>query len=158
MCFTGYMLDTHLFDRVAKGQIPFDVINGRKVFATHVQRDELGRTNDPQLRARLLKTFSEIDPILLVTDTSVFDNSKFDETKWSAENGTYERLLTRITGLDSASHKRSRDPLNQSRDARIAEAAMNAGLTLVTDDRNLLQATSEAGGRVVSLATFREGA
>jgi hypothetical protein len=74
MCSTGYMLDTSVFDPITKGQLPRSAFNGRQLFATHVQWDELSRTSDPDLRARLLMTFGEIDLTSLATDTAVWDD------------------------------------------------------------------------------------
>jgi rRNA-processing protein FCF1 len=79
----------------------------------------------------------------------VWDDSKWDETKWPSDDGLYEALLRRIRVLD-----KKNKPLNQSRDARIAETAIRAGLTLVTDDPRLSKATLEHGGKVLTLAQF----
>ena len=69
----------------------------------------------------------------------------------------YDRLFARIKELDVAKSKKNRDPMNQSRDARIAETAIKAGLKLVTNDRNLKEATTEAGGIVINFEEFCAG-
>jgi len=148
----GYMLDTVVFNSVAKGRLAW--VAGHEVFTTHVQRDELMRTSDFAIRDRLLEAFKVIDPTSLPTDTAIWDDSRWDEAKWSSEDGMCERLLMRIVELDKESGKKPRDPLNPSRDARIAETAIKAGLTLVTDDANLAQAATEQGGHAVNLAAF----
>lgn len=148
----GYMLDTVVFNSVAKGRLAW--VAGHKVFTTHVQRDELMRTGDPVIKERLLAAFNEVDPTSLPTDTAIWGDSRWDEAKWSSEDGMCERLLMRIVELDKASGKKPRDPLNPSRDARIAETAIKAGLTLVTDDANLAQTTTEQGGHVINLVEF----
>jgi hypothetical protein len=47
------MLDTTEFNAVAKGQLPSSAIDGKRLFATHIQRDQLERTPDPEMRTRL---------------------------------------------------------------------------------------------------------
>jgi hypothetical protein len=131
---TGYMLDTTVFNHVKEKRFPSAAFLGRKICATHVQLDELGRTPDLTTKADLLQIFTDIAPASLATDTPVWDDSKWDETKWPSDDGLYEALLRRIRVLD-----KKNKPLNQSRDARIAETAIRAGPTLVTDDPSALQ-------------------
>jgi hypothetical protein len=147
MTHTGFMLDTTVFNHVKR--FPNAVFRGRKVFATHVQHDELGRAPDPIKKTHLLKTFTEIGPASLPTQTAVWGDTKWGKARWSSKDGLYNKLLHRICVMDDKTI-----PMKQSSDARIAEAAIKAGLTLVTDDGNLSQATSEHGGKVMTLEQF----
>jgi hypothetical protein len=151
MTHTLFMLDTTVFNHMKDKGVPIAVFLGRRMFATHVQLDELGRTPDPAKKAELLQIFAEIAPDRLATETSIWGDTNWDEGKWSADDGLYEKLLQRIRELD----KKPR-PLNQSRDARIAETAIKNGLTLITDDPRLRKAAVEHGGKVMTLAEFIE--
>ena len=90
-----YMLDTTEFNAVAKGVISLSTYAGFRVFATHVQLDELNNDPNDQRRAQLISTFEEIAPETLPTETALWDISKWDEAKWSAEDGLFDRMLTR---------------------------------------------------------------
>lgn len=150
MSEVGYMLDTNVFNSIANGEATW--IAGSKIFATHVQRDELLRTKDSTRRQQLLQIFTDVGPASIHTETAIWDDSRWDEAKWSAEDGVYEQLSARITELDGLKGKKRNQSLNISRDARIAETALKNGLTLVTNDTTLVQAMMEARGRAISFA------
>lgn len=153
---SGFMFDTVAFNRIADGELPLDALAGRRVFATHVQFDELGRTGDPARKSKLLQAFAAVMPASLPTDTAVWNDSKWGKAKWSANDGVYARLVKRIKELDSAMGKKYRDPLNPTRDARIAETSIKSNLTLVTNDESLGQATRDLGGAVMTVREFVE--
>ena len=113
-----YMLDTTEFNAVAKGVIPLSTYAGFRVFATHVQLDELNNDPNDQRRPQLISTFEEIGPQTLPTETALWDISKWDEAKYSADDGLFDRMLTRLIELDG----RDRGE-NQRRDILIAGAA-----------------------------------
>jgi predicted nucleic acid-binding protein len=149
------MLDTNVFDAAAKNPEIKSAITGRAVYySTHVQADELGRTGDHALRARLLSQYGAVGPEELPTQTSLWDETPWDKGAWSAGDGLYEKLLISIVAADLESKKRSRQPLNSSRDARIGETAIRGNLTLVTNDRGLLAAVRENGGAAITLTEF----
>jgi predicted nucleic acid-binding protein len=152
---TGYMLDTNFFNRVVAGEIAVDLIARYAVFATHVQRDELGRTRDDAKRAQLLAAFDAVGPGMKPTSTAVFDDSKWDECQWSADDGVYEAMLARLEALDRASDKPWKE-FNQSRDIRIAETAIKNGLMLVTNDANLATVMLEFGGNTITAEQFKK--
>jgi len=143
------MLDTNIFNRIAQGTLAVESFAGDELFATHVQRDELLNAPKP-LRDALIATFHILDPRIISTDTAIWGDSRWNETKWSSADGKYESILKRIQILDGKDRG-----LNQSRDARIAEVAINSSLTLVTDDGNLRIAASEHGCNVTDLARYR---
>ena len=64
------------------------------------------------------------------------------------------RSYNRIEELDKESHKKSAQPLNQSRDARIAKTSIRNQMTLVTTDQNLTKASRENGGNVIDVDEF----
>ena len=113
-----YMLDTTEFNAVAKGVIPLSTYAGFRVFATHVQLDELKNTQNEQKRAQLISSFEGIGPETLPTETALWAISKWNEAKWSADDGLFDRMLTRLIELDG----RDRGE-NQRRDILIAETA-----------------------------------
>jgi len=48
-----YLLDTNVFNDVLDGKISLSKLAGRRVFATHIQHDELNNTPNQQRRAAL---------------------------------------------------------------------------------------------------------
>jgi hypothetical protein len=139
-----YMLDTTEFNAVAKGAIALSTYARFRVFATHVQLDELKNDPDDQRRARLISTFHRIDPETLPTESAQWDISKWDQAKWPADDGLFDRMLTRLIELD----RRDRGD-NQRRDILIAETAIKNGLTLLSNDGHLRMVTTEFGGHAV---------
>jgi hypothetical protein len=138
------MLDTTEFNAVAKGVIALSTYAGLRVFATHVQLDELKNDPNEQRRAQLISTFEEIGPETLPTETALWVISKWDEAKWPADDGLFDRRLTRLIELDG----RDRGE-NQRRDILIAETATKNGLILLSGDYKLRTVTTEFGGRAV---------
>jgi predicted nucleic acid-binding protein len=74
----------------------------------------------------------------------LWDISKWDEAKWTAEDELFDGMLTRLIELDG---KDRGD--NQRRDILIAETATKNGLILLSADRNLRMVTTEFGGRAM---------
>ena len=86
------MLDTTEFNAVAKGQVALSAYAGRRLFATHVQLDELDNTACKESRARLREAFEKIAAECLPTESAVWDVSKWDQAKWSAPSHSICRL------------------------------------------------------------------
>lgn len=147
---TGYMLDTSTFNQFVNSEIDPNVLAGLRLFATHVQRDELARTCDEIRKSALLAMFEAVSAQNLPTETAVWDDSNWGQAKWGSSD-LYERLVERVRELDHKS-KKSKSPLNQSRDARIAETAIKNGLVLVTTDCNLKTAAREHGCEILTTA------
>jgi hypothetical protein len=138
------MLDTTEFNAVAKNDVGVSSYAGMRLFATHVQRDELNNTRSKEKRARLLAVFNEVAAEKLPTESGFWGVSKWGECKWSARDGMSTKMLARLAELD----RKDRHP-NQHRDILIAETVIKNGLTLISGDRNLRCVTVEFGGRVI---------
>jgi hypothetical protein len=145
----GYMLDTTEFNAVAKGHVPISEFAGRRLFATHVQLDELDQTPCEQLRAELRASFEEIAAVSLPTESAVFDVSRWDQAKWPANDSVFKNMFASLEARDKTSEKRH---LNRLRDIVIAETAIRNGLILVSRDANLRAVTIEFGGRAIERA------
>ena len=65
----GFMLDTNVFDHIVKGQVDPEVLRGKKLFVTHIQRDEMQNTPDAAHREKLLQFFHEVMQEQLPTAT-----------------------------------------------------------------------------------------
>lgn len=148
----GCMLDTNIFNRLIKDGSPgIEVFKDVRLFATHIQLDELKETKCPIRKNKLLQKFQEISPQVITTETLILGISKLGLAKLSDEDGFYERLKARIMELDKAAKKKPKNETNQPSDALIAETAIKNNLTLITDDGTLKQATVEFGGRANTL-------
>jgi hypothetical protein len=58
----GYMLDTTEFNALVNGDVALSTYAHLRVFATHVQLDELKNTPNGQRRSHLIFAFEEISP------------------------------------------------------------------------------------------------
>jgi hypothetical protein len=150
---TRLMLDTNVFNRMQSGQTPLTAFEGHELYITHIQRDELNRTKDRTLAEKFLNIVSMVNPELAPTQTGIWGDSRWGQFKWS--NGkTYEKMLDRLKFLDAAKNKKSNESLNQSRDVRISETAIENDFTLVSTDRKLINLTTEFNGKAIHLDDF----
>jgi hypothetical protein len=67
------MLDTTEFNAVAKSELSLSLIKGRRVFATHVQLDEINKTHCERTRAELQAAFAAVAADSLPTESFVLD-------------------------------------------------------------------------------------
>ena len=142
---TGFMFDTNVFNSIVDGRLPVERCAGKLLFATHVQRDELQRTKADQRRVALMSAFTSLAPNKLITESAACDVSNWDEAKWPASDGLFDKIRNRVTELDEQGKKKSTAE-NIARDSLIAETAIKNKIALVSDDRNLRTATIEFGG------------
>jgi hypothetical protein len=158
MTQTGFMLDTNIFDKVAKDttRMLLSSLRGRNLFATHIQWEELNQTSDSGRRKELLVTFKDIDAQDIPTENAVYDLSVWDRSKYSPDDGVYEAMLKRLRRLDEDADKSPRNPKNQQRDILIAQTSIRRGLLLVSNDRNLRIVTAEFGGTAINLDDLNE--
>jgi hypothetical protein len=145
----GYMLDTTEFNAVAKGYVPISAFAGRRLFATHVQLDELDKTPCERLRAELRASFEEVAAESLPTESAVFDVSKWDKAKWPDNNSVFDKMLASLETREKTNEKRHQNRLS---DLLIAETAIRNDLILVSGDANLRAVTIEFGGRAIERA------
>jgi hypothetical protein len=152
----GYLLDTNIFNQLLDGDITVSDFGGQMLFATHVQSDELQRTKNVARAADLLAVITSLAPNDAATTTGIWGDSRWGHFKWS-DGERYSKLLSRLQELDALSNKRVRDPLNQSRDARLAETAIENDLTFVSGDQNLVALTKEFGGSALDPRDLKAG-
>ena len=162
------MFDTNVFNRILDGAIPLHVFGGRvEAYATHIQRDEINNTNNPERRAALLAVFDHVvagtEPTrsfvlgvsrlskarlggerVVPTTSAVYGVSKYGHARYSAEDNLCTALKARL------------DTMNQSKpnnlhDALIAETSIKEGHVLVSNDADLVTVTKEYGGLCLSV-------
>lgn len=146
-----FLFDTNIFNHVLDGKIPIGRSSECKIFVTHIQRNEITQTKSESRKAELFSVLEKISPDKTSTKTAIWCDTPWDDSEWSANDDLYDRLLSEIIRLD----EKRRKNFNQSRDARIAETAIRAGMTLVTDDRNLASVIRKFGGSTTDLLNFR---
>ena len=148
----GLMLDTVIFNRILDGEATLSDFFEYRLFATHVQMDELEQTPDQSRRKRLMATFASIrlhHMDHMATTSFCLGVSRLDHACLPYGDELYEKILGALREKDRNS--KSRNPDNQWRDSLIAETSIGNKLTLVTDDTNLRNVVKEFGGRAVSL-------
>ena len=139
----GYMLDTNIINRLIDGlwdisQLPTDA----PCYVTHIQRDELAKTQDAERRKQLLTKLEEIAPKMALTESMIEGISRVGECRLS-DGIQYEEILNE---LDKAK-KRANNP----QDALIAETALKLGFTLVSADTTLINVMTTHGGRTLTV-------
>jgi len=141
----GYMLDTNIFDRLAKGQLDISNLpNDGEFYATSVQKKELNQTHDDSLRTILNNKFSELGPTLDQLQTTLWDFSGWGEGGWSAVGEHYEKIKSE---LDLANNKKR----SNAADALIGETSLANNHTLITTDKDLAAAVEAHGGKVIKI-------
>ncbi|MGF6596347.1 putative nucleic acid-binding protein [Paraburkholderia sp. GAS448] len=152
--FGGYMLDTNVFNDFLDGRIDANRLKGHKLFATHIQRDEINKTRDDARREALLASFAElttgISPTssavagisvagaacpaastsVVPTECGVWGVSEWGQAKWRSERTQFEALREELDG-------RNRGKPNNVQDVLIAETALQNKMTLLTRDADL---------------------
>ncbi len=146
---TGYVLDTNVFNRVCDGRARLpELRKDDRYFATHIQLDELRATKDNRRRESLIAVFHEIDPANLPTASFAADVSRLG----LARVGDGALCLQIKARLDAASAGKP----NNLQDALIGEAAIEAGLVLVTEDGHLRDAICDLGGSAIAIHQIHE--
>jgi hypothetical protein len=145
---TKYVVDTCVFNWLADGLINSEALPSDGGFAiTHIQVDEINKTKDEDRRAKLILVQVSLHCKLLPTESFLLDVSRLDHAKLG--DG---QLFTSIkTELD----KLNRAKKNNNRDALIAEAAVQNGLTLITADEDLKSVTEQHSGKVIFFSKLR---
>ncbi len=139
-----YVVDTCAIDRIADELFDPDseLPAGAEFYITHVQHDELNSIpyQYKDRRARLVLATAKLRPMLVPTESMVWDVSRWGQAKWG-DGMTYNDLRT---ALDA----RNRRKANNSRDALIAESALKNSWILLTADRDIADVVEELGGAV----------
>jgi hypothetical protein len=159
------MLDTNIFNHLLDGKISSAALAGRHLLVIGVQRDELGKTRDPERRAALIAKFEAINPTVILASSFALDieGAGFGQAYWNDGSGNFEKMRSRLRELDFQQKKKPVPldqagnimiDLNQERDILIAETAIKNRAILVTGDRNLRQVVSEFGGFAIDSEEF----
>lgn len=134
--------DTCIFNWLADGKIKSeDLPVGARFAITHIQLDEINNTKNSERRARLLIAQAVLHPQLVLTETLVWDVSRWDLAKWGTR-GLYEKLRAEMDSLNGAKP-------NNVHDALIAETAIANGYVLVTADNDLRKVSENNGAKVL---------
>jgi len=145
------MLDTNVFNDVVDGKIDIATLNGRRLIATHIQRDELNNTTDQKRRELLLAVFefmSEDQLGLVPTESALWGVSKWDAAKWGADDGIVGAMRA---DLDA----RNKGKPNNAQDILIAETSLRNGWVLITADKDLFAAITKYGGACANAFILR---
>jgi hypothetical protein len=133
------MLDSNVFDELLSGALVIDFESNPEIqiHLTHVQQDELAATGDVQKRESLLKCMAEIPHQRHPTESFAVGISAIGEARVTSGDGLIEYLR--------------KGKLKHTKDALIAETAMNLGYILVTDDDRLMKKVLSHGGSAMSI-------
>lgn len=158
----GYVLDTNVFNHLLDGTIDIAKLKGKRLLATHVQRDEISNTKDQARREALLAVFellitehattsSAVAGIsvadgevasassLVPTESAVWDVSRWDEARWGANDDVFTGMRGE---LDVLNKRKGNNP----QDILIAETALRNNWILVTSDADLFAVITKYGG------------
>ncbi len=136
-----YVIDTNIFNKLVDEIVTADELPRDGAFiATHVQRDELKRTQDSKRRSALLKKFSETISVVVPTDSLNLGVSQLGGAKLG-EGVTYSAIKGQLDALNN-------NKANNVQDALIAEVASAKGHVLLTTDTHLTQVCHNLGIRV----------
>jgi len=144
---SSYILDTNIFNKLREGSLDRQALVGLTLIGTYVQRLELADTPQEDRRRELLKLYSEFVNAKVTPFTTRWGDPW--GSSWSDSDGLYDQLLSAVRKADKDLKKRKREQ-NQERDAQIAETAIKANLTLVTEDPGLRCVVEAYGGRAIS--------
>ena len=137
-----YVVDTNIIGWLVGGLLSLDDLPGDGDFiATHVQRDELGKTGDEQLREHLLAKFSATIDREEPTESVVAGISKAGLAKVS-DVELYQSLRA---ALDAKNNGKP----NNGQDALITEVAIKNSWVLLTGDRDLATVAEQSGCKIV---------
>src|ERR1051325_1906874 len=82
----NYMFDTVVFNRILDGAIQLSALTDRiEVHATHVQRDEIEQTTDPNRRTALMQIFHDVVRASQSTASFVLGASRLGEARLGGE-------------------------------------------------------------------------
>lgn len=152
---TGYMFDTNIFNHILDGGIELVPNPDSTFIITHVQRDEIEATGgkNPARKELLISLLNTIAPQEMPTESAVCNESRLGKAKLS-DGKLYNKLREKLDQMAESVQNKEKKKANNPKDALIAETAIVNGLTLVTDDSELLYVTHKAHGAVCNLQHF----
>ena len=147
------MLDTNVFNDVLDGKVDIAFVMGKRVVATHIQYDEIGKTRNDDRRAALLKIFEVISAhqsptsssvagisvagaacassgSVVPTESAVFGVSRWGASNWVGNSDVFSEMRNELNLLNN--NKR-----NNTEDVLIAETVLKNKWVLVTSDKDL---------------------
>lgn len=135
------VVDTCIFNKLLDGLLSTEDLPADSEFvATHVQIDELNQTRNHRRRERLLARFLTLVDVIVPTESTVLDISKWDQSKLS-EGTLYNRLKTDLDSLNDGKD-------NNRKDALIAEVAIVNQYALLIADYHLAEIARKHGCQV----------
>ena len=141
----NYVVDTNIINRLVDGTIqPEDLPDDGQFIATHVQIDELNKTQDQERRARLFIRFATTVDDVVPTESLVAGISRVGLSKVSDGN--------LYSSLRAALDARNNGKPNNAHDVLIAEVAVKNGYVLLTADGDLAQVAEDHGCKVLHFA------
>lgn len=139
-----YVLDTNIFNRIVEGKLSFlDLPSDGKFFASNIQLQELNNTKCKTKQRQLIRTFEEIGPTLSECLTTLWGRGVWGQGSWSQEGDYYKKILA-----DLQLHHKPKKLSSDINDALIGEISITEKCTLISTDRDLLNAVSKLGGSV----------
>lgn len=146
------MFDTNVFSNIANGNISGELIPQEwQPVATHIQWDEIQQTQNEVRRAEIVGVFVEYLVEKLPTSTAVWGVSKWGEAEWTGPSSHYQTILDQLNIGCANKQNKTRYLTNNPKDALIADTCAQRGLTLVTNDRALLDVARTHGIPTVNL-------
>jgi predicted nucleic acid-binding protein len=145
---TGFLLDTNVFNRLVDlGVDPADLAKKGRLFATHIQLNELQGTGRQERPQALLAAFHSVEHERVPTAAAVWNVSEYGEAEWGDADGLYGEMLQSLNA-------RNGNKPNNARDILTAVTAHKRQLVLVTDDVDLATVMRAHGGAALSFQEF----
>ena len=150
-----FLLDTNAINRIVKGKIEISKFDrNHEYFITSVQEIELSKTNNIDIREKLLSGLKTIKVDVPVKNTNLetacWDNFYWGEMDWGQEGGHYDRLREKLGNYPGKKNNRG----NVS-DALILEVCIMQKLTIVSDDKAIQSVCSEENISCLTLSNFK---
>jgi len=137
-----FVVDTCIINKLIDGKLSLDELPlNSSFFASHIQIDEINKTQDSERRAQLFLKFTEVIPKIIPTKSAVWDVSRWDQAELS--DGDLFNYIKQ--GLDILNKSKP----NNVNDALIAETAIVNGYILLTTDRDLAEVAKKYGANVI---------
>ena len=128
--FPSFMFDTNVFNQILDGAIDLSWLKGMRIYATHVQQDEIANTPETARKNQLLSTFNFVTTDQVSSESAVWGVSRWGKAKWKNPDNIFSEMLTELNALN-------KNKSNNSKDILIAETAFRKGWILVTSDKDL---------------------